>query len=413
MNILYINHYAGSPKMGMEFRPYYLSKEWVKMGHNVAIIAADYSHLRIKNPNVKKDFQEEIIDGIRYLWVKTKTYSGNGVDRAITMYQFVHKIKKNAKKIIDMYDPDVVITSSTYPLDTYAGQKLKKLKPNLCLIHEIHDMWPVSLIEISGMSKYNPFAIAMQIGENSFCRKSDYVCSLLPNAKDYLIKHGMAEKKFFHIPNGIVIEEWEKPVPLPNDYIALFEKLHTAGKFIICFFGSHTISYNLDCFVESIKETSLPVCGVFIGDGIHKKELIRKSKGSKNRMYFLDPIPKAAIPSLFDFVDAVYVGSVENKSDRFGICMNKLFDSMMGGKPILYAVNAPNNYILDYNCGVSVKPSNTEELKKGIEKLYNASKEERVLMGCNGRKAIKSNFVYNKLAEEFIKNIERGTKNEK
>ena len=38
MNILYLEHYAGSPEMGMEFRPYYLAREWVKMGHKVIII---------------------------------------------------------------------------------------------------------------------------------------------------------------------------------------------------------------------------------------------------------------------------------------------------------------------------------------------------------------------------------------
>lgn len=27
MNILLINHYAGYPNLGMEYRPYYLSKE--------------------------------------------------------------------------------------------------------------------------------------------------------------------------------------------------------------------------------------------------------------------------------------------------------------------------------------------------------------------------------------------------
>ena len=31
MNILLINHYAGSPQYGMEYRPYYLAREWVKM----------------------------------------------------------------------------------------------------------------------------------------------------------------------------------------------------------------------------------------------------------------------------------------------------------------------------------------------------------------------------------------------
>ena len=32
MNILLLNHYAGSPALGMEFRPYYLAREWVRAG---------------------------------------------------------------------------------------------------------------------------------------------------------------------------------------------------------------------------------------------------------------------------------------------------------------------------------------------------------------------------------------------
>ncbi len=46
MNILLINHYAGSPELGMEFRPYYMAKEWVKMGHQVLIVGGSFSHLR-------------------------------------------------------------------------------------------------------------------------------------------------------------------------------------------------------------------------------------------------------------------------------------------------------------------------------------------------------------------------------
>ena len=52
MNIVLINHYAGSPEMGMEFRPYYFAREWVKKGHRVDIFAASYSHLRRVNPKV-------------------------------------------------------------------------------------------------------------------------------------------------------------------------------------------------------------------------------------------------------------------------------------------------------------------------------------------------------------------------
>ena len=42
MNILLINHYAGSPQHGMEYRPYYLAREWVRAGHTVQIVATAY-----------------------------------------------------------------------------------------------------------------------------------------------------------------------------------------------------------------------------------------------------------------------------------------------------------------------------------------------------------------------------------
>ena len=53
------------------------------MGHRVDIIAADFSHIRRKNPIVAHDFDTEDIDGITYHWVKTRKYSGNGAARAV------------------------------------------------------------------------------------------------------------------------------------------------------------------------------------------------------------------------------------------------------------------------------------------------------------------------------------------
>lgn len=52
--------------------------------------------------------------------------------------------------------------------------------------------------------------IAMQWGENSAYKHSDIVVSLLPNAKQYMVNHGMSEEKFVCIPNGIVLEDWKK-----------------------------------------------------------------------------------------------------------------------------------------------------------------------------------------------------------
>ncbi|QOW61727.1 hypothetical protein [Treponema pedis] len=71
MNILLISHYAGAPSIGMVFRHYYLAKEWQKLGCAVKILTASYTHLRKKNFNVNKDFQEYTIDGVEYVFIKT------------------------------------------------------------------------------------------------------------------------------------------------------------------------------------------------------------------------------------------------------------------------------------------------------------------------------------------------------
>lgn len=127
LRILMISHYAGSDKMGMAFRPYYLAKEWRKMGDKVDILTADYSHDRLINPKIKKSFQRENIDGITYHWIKTGTYTGNGVKRAITIFQFVGQIMLHARKLVNSLKPDVIITCSAYVLDTYAGQRMRRL----------------------------------------------------------------------------------------------------------------------------------------------------------------------------------------------------------------------------------------------------------------------------------------------
>ena len=86
MNILIINHYAGSDKYGMEFRPFYFGRELVKQGHAVTVIAAGYSHLRRKNPDVCADFTEEWIEGIRYVWMKTPAYRKNDLRRLLQRF---------------------------------------------------------------------------------------------------------------------------------------------------------------------------------------------------------------------------------------------------------------------------------------------------------------------------------------
>ena len=155
MNIILFNHYAGSPGHGMEYRPYFLAKYWVREGHKVTIIASSFSHLRNKQPLIKKMnlYQEEIIDNIKYIWLRGNGYKGNGVFRFFNILIFVILamfIKRRVNKC------DLIITSSTYPMDIFPAKIIKNKFPDAKLVFEPHDLWPMVLHEIGSMKKSHP-----------------------------------------------------------------------------------------------------------------------------------------------------------------------------------------------------------------------------------------------------------------
>ncbi len=408
MNILYIDHYAGSLSMGMEFRPYYLAREWKKNGHRVRILTASFAHLRNNNPKVDYDFSISTVDGIEFQWVKTRSYQGNGVSRIITMPQFCWKIFLSAKKLAEEFKPDIVIASSTYPMDTYAAKRIAKYSGGQ-YVHEVHDMWPITPIELYGMSPKHPFVVIVQHAEDYFCKNADKVVSILPCAKDYFVEHGMKEDKFLYVPNGIELSDWNEPESLPRAHVEVIEKARSEGRFVLGFFGSHTRSYSIDYLIKALAEVDQSkIFVMFVGEGNYKEELIKLAKEQKiphNCYSFMPSINKKAIPSLLKACDASYVGAIKNRMFRFGIGMNKLFDAMMGGKPILYAVEAPNDFVKEYDCGISIPAEDVDALKEGIEDLLRMDNNTRERLGKNGRVAVLNNFTYPVLAEKFINGL--------
>lgn len=409
MNILLINHYAGSPEMGMEFRPYYFAREWIKQGHKVDIIAADYSHLRRVNPKVENDFDSSNVDGITYHWIKTNEYDGNGVQRSLTMAKFVSKLWMKAKWIVKNLEPDVVICSSTYPLDTYVGQRIRKVsKKKVMLIHEVHDMWPSTLYEVGGMSRKHPFVVAMQIGENSAYKHSDYVVSLLPNSEKYMKEHGLGENKFVCIPNGVILDEWENSASIADEHQQVFDKLKSENKFIVGYFGGHALSNALDILLDAaalIQDKGIHF--VLVGNGVEKNHLIQKSLDMNlSNVTFLPPVPKAAVPDLCKNFDCIYMGGMDSPLYRFGLCLNKMFDTMASGKPGICAFGL-KTYFTEFECGFDIK-ANSEAICETIDKIKNMSDDELKILQKNSHEICQNKFNYEVEAVKFIKLMEKG-----
>lgn len=265
-------------------------------------------------------------------------------------------------------------------------------------------MWPSTLIEIGGMSKYNPFVMLMQFGENYAYKHADAVVSLLKQSEGHMIEHGLKKGNFYCVQNGIVKEEWDNPDSLPEEHKKRLEQLKTDNKFIVGYFGGHALSNCLMTLIQSAEQMQGEnVHFVLVGDGVEKKRLMQYAEEKQmHNITFLPPVNKKAIPTLTEYFDCTYIGAIDSPLYRFGACMNKMFDGMMAGKPIIFAITAPPTPVEECGCGLIVKPESTSEIVDAIRKLMIMDPAEREAMGMRGKDEVMEKYTYEKLAKSFV-----------
>lgn len=409
MKILLINHYAGSIYHGMEFRPYYMSRELVRMGHEVVIVAASFSHLRQKNPDVYNDIQEEVIEGIRYIWIQTPKYAGNGVERIKNMLCFIRKLYKYLPKITADFKPGSVIASSTYPLDSYPARWIAK-KHNAKFVFELHDLWPMSPQVLGHMSKWHPFIMIMQMAEDYWCKNADVIISLLPDAYKHLVARGMKMDKYHVVPNGVDLSEWSGDgEDIPEEHKKFLSQLKKKGKFLIAYTGGLVTSNSLHLVIDMANElrNDTTIHFLLIGKGPDQPRLEQKIKdlGLEN-IFILPPVRKKAVPALFKYMDLFIRISIATELEQYGSSPNKIFDYMMSAKPVLWTYSADDNWIDNAECGFTVSHYDLNEICCKIREIHSMDNEVLRRMGENGREYIVKNLTYPKLARKFIQALE-------
>ena len=410
MNILLVNHYAGSPQHGMEYRPYYLAREWVRAGHRVQIVAASHSHVRSRQPDLGALPAtlpvDEVIDGIQYRWLPTPDYVGNGLGRVRNIWAFLSRLWRAAPQLVREFEPDVVIASSTYPLDIWVARRLARLA-RARLVYEVHDLWPASPVELSGMSPRHPFIMLCQKAENDAYRDADVVVSMLPCVAEHMQAHGLDLRRLHIVPNGVALEEWDgtgDAVGLDPELAAHLAALKTAGRAVVGYAGSHGLPNALDVLLDAAALLrDAPISFVLVGGGHEKARLAQRVRDAGlAHVALFAPIPKAQIPALLAHFDIAYIGWQRVPIYRFGIAPNKLLDYMMAGRAVLHSVEAGNDPVAEAGCGLTVAPQSPVAVADGLRTLLACSAPERAAMGARGRAFVTAHHSYRVLAQRFI-----------
>jgi glycosyltransferase involved in cell wall biosynthesis len=400
MNIVVINHYAGSPALGMEFRPYYLAREWVRAGHRVTMLAADFSHVRATQPAAG----DERIDGIAYRWYRTPAYQGNGIGRVKNIAAFLSAVWRDTPSLLAEARPDVVIASSTYPMDIWVARRLAR-RAGAVLVHEVHDLWPLSPIELSGMSRRHPFILLCQAAEDAACRDADVVVSMLPKVHAHMASRGLDLRRLHIVPNGITPDEWVgEPVASRDDVVKAVAVARAAGHTVVGYAGSMGLPNALDVLLDAAgRLQGEPISVVMVGSGHERDRLAaRIASEGLHRVHLLPPIPKAQVRAFLAAIDIAYIGWQRVPIYRFGIAPNKLMDYMMAGCAVLHSVDAGNDPVADSGCGLTVPPDDPAAVADGLRRLAVLPADQRRAMGERGRAYVLAHHTYPVLAQRFL-----------
>jgi glycosyltransferase involved in cell wall biosynthesis len=404
MNILLINHYAGSPELGMEYRPYYLAREWVRLGHQVMVLAANVSHVRTQNPAAGL----QVIDGIHYRWLPTPPYSGNGLGRVRNIASFLRGVWQRTDELVTEFKPHAVIASSTYPLDVRVARRIAR-RAGAKLVYEVHDLWPLSLIELAGMSKWHPFALLCQWAEDAAYRDADLIVSMLPKVQAHMAARGLKLSKLHIVPNGISPEDWtQAPEALRADVLQAAQAARAAGHLLVGYAGSMGLPNALDSLLDAAKLLQQDKLSfVLVGDGHERQRLQRRLQDEGiQHVHWLAPIHKAQVPTFLAQMDIAYIGWQRMPIYRFGIAPNKLMDYMMAGRAVLHAVEAGNDPVAEAACGLTVQPESATAIAAGLRQLAACTAEERAAMGARGHAFVLAHHSYPVLAQRFIAALE-------
>ena len=98
LNIWWFSHYASTPDQ--QYTPQFdLAKRLVQKGHQVTFFASGFSHYQFKEIRLKpgEKFREEYVQGVRFIWLRTRGYRANDWRRALNITSYAWRAYRFAK----------------------------------------------------------------------------------------------------------------------------------------------------------------------------------------------------------------------------------------------------------------------------------------------------------------------------
>jgi glycosyltransferase involved in cell wall biosynthesis len=174
--------------------------------------------------------------------------------------------------------------------------------------------------------------------------------------------------------------------------------------------GSFVPAANLPVIVAAAgMMRGAPVQFLLVGHGPLKaavEEMVRE-KGLDN-VLVLPAVPKSTVVPLLKRCDVGLVATVRSEIYRYGVSMNKLFDYLAAGLPVVLSADAPGSIVEASGAGVIVPPESPQRLAAGIEQIVRLTASERREIGRRGLAFLEEHHDLRRVADEYLDLRARG-----
>lgn len=379
-------------------RHFDLSKELVNKGFDVTIFASSFHYQKLNDFKTYKKgdyFQEEKIDGVKFVWFKTSNYKKNNWKRFVNMLSFTKQFKKYVKK--EKYEkPSTIIGSSVHLIAVYGAYKAsKKLKSRFFM--EVRDLWPQTLIDM-GMSKLHPVIIMFFFLEEFLYKKAEKIITLLPKSGDYIKNTGIDCSKIYWLPNGVDLSRYN---------LTKIKNYKREDKnFTIVYTGVIGKANRLDLAVEAsqiLKDKNInDIKFKIVGEGQEKERLVDLVKSKKlENIKFVGSVPKEEISEILNNADALFFALDDSPVFKYGISSNKLFDYLASKKPIIFSCKAGNDPVKESGAGISIPPNQPDLVVDAILKMKSLPQDKLEKMANSGYDYVCKNHGMSVLGDNF------------
>jgi glycosyltransferase involved in cell wall biosynthesis len=400
-SIWYISKYASPLQYGFGTRHFYLAGELNKLGYDTTIISSDSNHL-VQIPKFKNIYTHEVIDGVDTWWIQTIRYKGSSsIRRILSWIDFEIKLWLMPKNKLPK--PDVIIVSSLSLLTVINGFWLK-VKYGCKFIFEVRDIWPLTIVEEGGFSKWNPFVMMLARAEKLGYRHADVIVGTMPNLSEHVENVMGRPMNCECIPFGYDPCLYAQPQALTAEYLA---RHIPRGKFIIGYAGSigitNALQPLLDCAIAMKDDERIHF--LLLGDGDLLDDYKSKVKGMSN-ISFAPKVGKAQVQAVLAHCHVLYFSVMDSKVWRYGLSLNKLIDYMMAAKPIIASYNGYPSMVNEAQCGKFIPANDVAALRRAVTEYAQMTPDQLREIGQRGKTWIVNHRPYNKIAQAYCRIFE-------